>query len=98
VSRAEAVVGDAVSFFPGTQVEVLPPRPQPLRLRRLTGATQKKRKAVSVAGSVQAKKPRKVPPRAAVTVGGAAVSKVARSNGKEVEGEACGSPWGQLVS
>jgi hypothetical protein len=83
VSCAEAVVGGARSFFPGTQVGVLPPRPQPLRLRRLTGATQKKRKTVSVAGSVPAKKPRKVPPRAAVTVGGAVVPKVAQATGKK---------------
>jgi hypothetical protein len=70
-SRAEMVVGDAMSFFPGTEVEVLPPRPQPLRLRRLTGGTEKKRKAVSVAGSVQAKKTKRAPPRATVSVGGA---------------------------
>jgi uncharacterized coiled-coil DUF342 family protein len=78
VSCAEARVGGARSFFPGTQVGVLPPRPQPLRLRRATGATQKKRKTVSVAGSVPAKKTRKAPLQAAVTVG---VPKVAQATG-----------------
>ena len=86
IARAAAVVDGAMSFFPGTEVEVLPPRPLPLRLPRQAGGAERKRKAVSIAGSIQTKKPKKAPPKAAVSVGGASgVSKANRAAGKRVE-------------
>jgi hypothetical protein len=91
-ARAEMVVGETVSFFLKTKVKVLPPRPQPLRLRRLLGGWgEKKRKAVGSAGLVQAKKTKRAMARVAVSVGGDSVSVFWTTKGPE-----CGVEFGQV--